>query len=70
MSMIYLTCHSFIPKFYLSQDTLFKVDKASMGVSLGMRAPFLDKDVIGFVMLMSINFNFRALVYCSKKVVL
>ncbi|MEO0280588.1 MAG: asparagine synthase (glutamine-hydrolyzing) [candidate division WOR-3 bacterium] len=54
-------------KTYLSEDVLFKVDRASMAASLEVRAPFLDRRIIEFAF--SIDSN-KKLKYFKTKVIL
>ncbi len=54
-------------KTYLSEDVLFKVDRASMAASLEVRAPFLDRRIIEFAF--SINSD-KKLKYFKTKVIL
>ncbi|MEO0254225.1 MAG: asparagine synthase (glutamine-hydrolyzing) [candidate division WOR-3 bacterium] len=54
-------------KTYLSEDVLFKVDRASMAASLEVRAPFLDKRIIEFAF--SIDSD-KKLKYFKTKVIL
>lgn len=44
---------------YLPGDVLAKVDRASMGVSLESRAPFLSQEVVEFAMQLPINYKIQ-----------
>jgi asparagine synthase (glutamine-hydrolysing) len=46
---------------YLPEDVLAKVDRASMTVSLEVRAPFLDPDLAAFVHALPFHFKLRGL---------
>ena len=49
----------FYTRFYLQDDILTKVDRASMMVSLEVRAPFLDNDVVAFARRIPHQYKFR-----------
>ena len=49
----------FYTRFYLQDDILTKVDRASMMVSLEVRAPFLDNDVVDFARRIPHQYKFR-----------
>jgi asparagine synthase (glutamine-hydrolysing) len=46
-------------RFYLAEDILTKVDRASMAVSLEVRAPFLDPNVAEFAASLPSNYKLR-----------
>lgn len=46
---------------YLAEDILMKVDRASMAVSLEVRAPYLDKDLVEFVSRLPFNKKMKGL---------
>ncbi len=49
----------FYTKFYLQDDILAKVDRASMAHSLEVRAPFLDIDLVDFVRTLPVEWKLR-----------
>jgi len=57
-------------KLYLQDDILVKVDRASMACSLEVRAPFLDYELVEFVMNLSSSLKLRRFTskYLLKKV--
>lgn len=57
-------------KFYLHEEILVKVDRASMASSLEVRAPFLDYELVEFVMNLPSSLKLRrfTLKYLLKKV--
>jgi asparagine synthase (glutamine-hydrolysing) len=57
-------------KLYLQEDILVKVDRASMACSLEVRAPFLDYELVEFVMNLPCSLKLRrfTLKYLLKKV--
>jgi asparagine synthase (glutamine-hydrolysing) len=57
-------------KLYLQDDILVKVDRASMACSLEVRAPFLDYELVEFVMNLPSSLKLRRLTskYLLKKV--
>ena len=57
-------------KYYLSDDILFKVDRASMYNGLEVRAPLLDHKVIDFANSLPLNYKLRGLEgkYLLKKI--
>lgn len=59
-------------KFYLQDNMLFKVDRASMLASLEVRVPFLDPDILDFVYKLpsSMKLNKNKSKYILKKVAL
>ena len=47
--------------FYLQEDILLKVDRASMANSLEVRAPFLDKQLAEFICRLPVDFKMKGL---------
>ncbi len=56
---IYDKSLEYFTRFYLQDDILTKVDRASMMVSLECRAPFLDIDLANFVRKLPYQFKYR-----------
>jgi asparagine synthase (glutamine-hydrolysing) len=56
-------------RFYMCEDILTKVDRASMAVSLEVRTPFLDRDLSEFVNNLPSHYKLRGLTrkYILKK---
>jgi asparagine synthase (glutamine-hydrolysing) len=56
-------------RMYLQDDVLAKIDRASMAVSLEVRAPFLDRDVVEFVARLPFSYKLHGMTtkYILKK---
>lgn len=59
----------FYQKFYMCDDILFKVDRASMANSLEVRAPYLDKDVVDYACRLPYSYKLKGITtkYILKK---
>jgi asparagine synthase (glutamine-hydrolysing) len=49
----------FYARYYLGENLLIKADRASMYCSLEVRSPFLDRDVVDFVLRLPVSMKYR-----------